>query len=402
MVTGLGVVTARARDPEEFWAARATAPPPGRALALDSTALRHPPRDGDLVTRASLDAAVQAWSAAGLPAAGLPLDGASTEGVPADGGLAGYPRLRGRAGAVWGIGLAGLRAAERAGAALAAGRDPAPRDVLALSPAEPAAAVARRLGLAGPCRAVATACASATDAIADAAGLVSSGACDVVVAGGAEAGATPLNLAGLARLGVLSRDGVARPFDDDRDGLVLAEAAGALVLESPEHARARGARPLAAVLGSASARDPEAGPVTPGADGLAVTDVVGRALGSAGLRPVDLAAVLAHAAGTAVGDAAEAAGLARLLTGTAVPVTAGKGATGHAMAAAGALAAVEAVLALGHGRLPPVVGLRARPGRSAAARLDLATRPRALVPGPVVSVSAGFGGFVAAMVIGPP
>lgn len=386
VVTGLGVVTARARGAEEFWATRATAPPPGAALALDGTALRHPPRDGDLVTRASLDAAVDAWCAAGLPADGW--DAAGTVS-------------RGRPGCVWGVGLAGLRAAERAGAALAAGRDPAPRDVLALSPAEPVAAVARRLGLRGPCRAVATACASATDAIADAAGLVASGVCDVVVAGGAEAGATPLNLAGLARLGVLSRDGVARPFDDDRDGLVLAEGAAALVLESPAHAAARGVRPLAAVLGSASGRDLEAGPVAPGAGGSAQSEVVTRALAAAGLRAPDLAAVLAHAAGTAVGDAAEAAGLARLLGGAPVPVTAGKGATGHAMAASGALAAVETVLALGRSRLPPVVGLRIRPVRSAAAHLDLVTQPRAFAPGPVVSVSAGFGGFVSALVIGP-
>lgn len=382
VVTGLGVVTARAADTREFWATRATAPPPGIALALDEVVLRHPRRDGDVVARASLDAAVQAWSAAGLPGDGRGRDG--------------------RAGCVWGTGPAGLRAAERAGAALAAGRDPAPRDVLALSPAEPAAAVARRLGLAGTCRAVATACASATDAIADAAGLVAAGTCDAVVAGGAEAGATALNLAGLARLGVLSRTGAARPFDDDRDGLVLAEAAAALVLESTEHARARGARPLAVVLAAASGRDLEAGPVAPGASGLAVTDVVTRALCSAALRPADLAAVFAHAAGTGVGDSAEAAGLVRLLDGSAVPVTAGKGATGHAMAASGALAAVEAVLALGFRQLPAVLGLRGRPVRSAAVDLDLVTRPRALAAGPVVSVSAGFGGFTAALVLGPP
>jgi 3-oxoacyl-[acyl-carrier-protein] synthase II len=386
VITGVGVVTARAADPEAFWAIRATVPPSGVALALDEATLQHPRRDGDLVTRASLDAAVQAWHRADLAESPSP----GGERAPGAG-----------AGCVWGVGLAGLRAAERAAAAVAAGLDPTPRDVIALSPAEPVAAVARRLGLSGPCRAVATACASATDAIAEAARLVASGACDVVVAGGAEAGATPLNLAGLARLGVLSRTGVARPFDDDRDGLVLAEAAGALVLESPGHARARGARPLAAVLGSASGRDPDAGAVAPGPAGLAVSDVVTRALTAAGLRPADLAAVLAHAAGTAVGDAAEGAGLARLLAGSQVPVTAGKGATGHAMAASGALAAVEAVLALEHRRLPAVVGLRTRPQRSAAGDLDLVTRPRDLVPGPVAAVSAGFGGFTAAVVIGP-
>ncbi|MGF1646235.1 MAG: beta-ketoacyl synthase N-terminal-like domain-containing protein [Kineosporiaceae bacterium] len=390
LVTGLGVVTARARDSEVFWAARAVAPPPGVASALDGALLRHPRRFGDLVTRASLDAVAQAWHAAGLPADGL------DDTVPGP-----HRTAPARAGCQWGVGLAGLRAAERASAAVAAGRDPAPRDVLALSPAEPVAAVARRLGLSGPCRAIATACASATDAIADAARLIASGACDIVVAGGAEAGATPVNLAGLARLGLLSATGTARPFDDGRDGLVLAEAAAALVLESPGHARARGARPLAAVLGSASGRDLDAGVAAPGVTGLAVSDVATRALAAAGLRPADLTAVLGHAAGTAVGDAAEAAGLARLLTGVDVPVTAGKGATGHAMAASGALAAAEAVLALERGHLLPVVGLRARPERSAAADLDLVTQRRVLAPGPVVSVSAGFGGFISALVIAP-
>lgn len=379
LVTGLGVVTGRAMGPDQFWATRHTAPPAGAALPLDEASLRHPRRDGDLVTRATLDAALQAWRDAGLPDPRAPV-------------------AAGRTGVVWGVGLAGLRAAERGVASIAAGRDPGPRDVLALSPAEPVAALARRLGVAGPCRAVATACASATDAIADAAQLIAAEVCDVVVAGGAEAGATPVNLAGLRRLGVLSRAGVARPFDEGRDGLVLAEGAAAVVLESAEHAGRRGARALATVQGWVSARDLEAGPVAPGPRGTAVAGVITTVLDDAGLTAADLAAVIAHATGTGAGDAAEAEGLAAAV-GDRVPVTAGKGATGHAMAASGALAAVEALLILQHGVLAPVVNLRARTGAPEA--LDLVTRPRQVRPGPVVLLSAGFGGFTSAIVLGP-
>lgn len=379
VITGLGVVTGRAPGVDQFWATRHTAPPVGAALPLDEATLRHPRRDGDLVTRATLDAAVQAWLDAGLPDQQAPASASRT-------------------GVVWGVGLVGLRAAERGVAAIAAGRDPAPRDVLALSPAEPVAALARRLGVAGPCRAVATACASATDAMADAARLIAAGTCDVVVAGGAEAGATPVNLAGLRRLGVLSRAGVARPFDGARDGLVIAEGAAAVVLESVDHARRRGARVLATVLGSASVRDLEAGPVAPGPRGTAVARVIATAVADAGLAPTDLVTVLAHATGTGAGDAAEAEGVA-VAIGDRVPVTAGKGATGHAMAASGALAAIEAVLVLRHGQVPPVVNLRAQAGPAEA--LDLVTRARRVHPGPVVSLSVGFGGFTSAVVFAP-
>jgi 3-oxoacyl-[acyl-carrier-protein] synthase II len=382
VVTGVGVVCARADGPEGFWSGRHSAPAPGPALPIDPSRLRHEPRWGDVTARAGLDAAVEAWTAAGLP------DPAGAGLVPA------------RTGVVWGVGLSGLRALGSATAALREGRDPAPRDVLALSPAEPAAAIARRLGLTGPGRAVATACASGTDAIADAARLVRTGACTVVVAGGAEAGAVPENLAGLRRVGVLSPQGRARPFDRHRDGLVLAEAAAAVVVEDAGHAAARGAVPLARVLGAASLRDADGHPAGPGPDGHAVTAVLAAALSAAALDPGDLVAVDAHATGTVLGDEAEARGLVRLLGPGTVPVVAGKGATGHAMAAAGALDAVEMVLSLGHQRLAPAIGL-SRPGDGAVADLDIVATPRILRPGPVASVSVGFGGFTSALVLGP-
>jgi len=272
VVTGAGVVTARGSGLDALWTARGAAMPPGRVQMLDPEALRCDRRSGDTVSRAAVDAAAQAWHDAGLPTVTERPD---------------------QLAVLLGVGLAGLRAAERATVAVAAGREPTPRDVLALSPAEPVAAVARYLGAAGPCRGVATSCASGLDAISDAARLVARGGADVALAGATEAGATAVNLAGLRRLGVLSATGVARPFDGDRDGLVLAEAAAALVVEDAGHAHQRGAVPRAVVLGAASTRDPGGHAAAIDAAGTYVSRCVAAALRDAGLVAADLAAAMA-------------------------------------------------------------------------------------------------------------
>lgn len=386
VVTGIGAVTGRARDAAGLWATRFSVPLDAGTIALDPGLLRTPPRWGDIAARAAVDAVAEAWAQAGLAG---PFVSRPT------------PRYQDRIGVVLGVGLGGLRAGERVTAAAAAGRESRPRDVLSLSPAEPVAAVARWVGATGPCRGVASACASGTDAIAEAARLIAGGVCDVVVAGACDAGATAANIAGLRRLGVLSATGRSRPFDTDRDGLVLAEAAAVLVLEATGTARRRGAVPLARVLGGAARRNDGGHSAAPAPDGATVTACIRAASADAGIGVADLVALTAHATGTAVGDEAEASGLRRTMTNCAVPITAGKAATGHAMAAAGALDAVTTVLALNDGRMPPVVGFqRAAPG-SAAADLDLVTEPRTLADGPVATVAAGFGGFTAVLVLAP-
>ena len=319
-----------------------------------------------------------------------------------------------RTGVVLGVGLGGLHAWERAVLAAERGASVSPADSVASSPAAAPAEVARLAGATGPCRGVSTACAGGTDAIGDAAALIRRGRCDVVLAGGVEAGATATNAAGLRRSGALSAAGAARPFDAGRDGLVLAEGAAVLVLEEAGYAAARGARPLAEILGAASACD--AGhPTAPRADGAMLAACGREALDEAGVAAGDLAAVDAHATGTRAGDAAEARALDAIFGGALPPVVATKGATGHAMAAAGALDAVVAVLALQRGLLPPVAGLRtvdpelgldpaclglADSGASREGEFH-SNGARAFAPGPVLSLSAGFGGYNAALVLAP-
>lgn len=376
VVTGLGVVTAVGRGVDVLWDSLFAPVAPGPVRSLAFTARGQGP---DAVGAAALVAFEEAQAAAHLQGGGP------------------------RTGVVLGTGLGGLHAWERAVLAHARGGSVTPRSSVASSPAAAAAAVAHALSATGPCRGVATACAAGTDAIADGAALIRMGRCDVVLVGGAEAAATATNVEGLRRSGALSPSGAGRPFDIRRDGLVLAEAAAALVLESAEHALGRGVSPLAEVAGWASTCD--AGHASaPRPDGRELARCAEEAVADAGLVPAEVAAVDAHATGTRAGDAAEAAALTRMFgRGGVPPVIATKGATGHAMAAAGAVGAVVAVLALQRGELPPVAGLDSLDPSlgldPASLGLGLPARPWA--PGPVLSLSAGFGGFNAAVVLTP-
>ncbi|RZS87542.1 3-oxoacyl-[acyl-carrier-protein] synthase II [Motilibacter rhizosphaerae] len=349
VVTGVGAVSALGIGAPTLLAG-ALAVADGPVVRLDPALLPRLGSSADVVSRAAVAAAREA--------------------------LGGRRVVPERTGVVLGAGLGGLYAWERAVRAQDRGASVSPADSVAFMPGAAAAAVARDVAALGPCRAVSTACAAGTDAVALGAELVASGRCDLVLVGGAEAAATDANAAALRRLGALSPSGRARPFAGD--GLVLGEGAAVLVLE-PE-----GAAPaLARVAGSAAGFDPAA-LVEPS---RRLAGVVRGALEDASLAPGDVAAVDAHATGTVAGDAAELAALQEVF-GTLPPLVATKGSTGHTMAAAGALDAAVAVLAL----LSPEI-----PCTDAAGAQG--TRP--WTPGPVVSVSAGFGGYLAALVLSP-
>lgn len=217
----------------------------------------------------------------------------------------------------------------------------------------------------GPRRMIAAACASGAQAVGEAFRLVRSGRCRACVAGGSSVMLTPFYLVGFAGLQAVAQDrdgddpcSACRPFDRRRRGFALADGAGALVLESLESARRRGAEPLAEVAGFGMSQD-AFDLNRPPEDGAGAELCMRRALDDAGLTPDDVDAVNAHATGTIVGDAAEAAALRRLLGDRwqRVPVHGIKGAVGHAMAAAGALEAIVAARTCATGVVPPTVSL---------------------------------------------
>ncbi|KPI01164.1 Beta-ketoacyl-acyl-carrier-protein synthase I [Actinobacteria bacterium OK074] len=265
-----------------------------------------------------------------------------------------------------------------------------------------ASQVSLALGITGEARTVSSACASGTEAIGQAVDRIRYGHVDVVLAGGAEAVVTPAILAGFAAMRTLSRlalaDGTpSRPFAADRDGFVVGEGAGFLLLEAEEHARARGARIYCEAAGWGLSADAyhEAAP-DPSGTGLALA--LRRALRDAGAHAVDVVHVNAHATGTPAGDRAEADAL-RTVLGGRVPVTALKGHFGHLQGAAGGVEAVATALTLHHGLIPPTLGCEEP---DAELELDVVTKgPRALPsPGDVaLSNSFGFGGHNAVLAL---
>ncbi|MFE3652086.1 beta-ketoacyl-[acyl-carrier-protein] synthase family protein [Streptomyces sp. NPDC059101] len=212
----------------------------------------------------------------------------------------------------------------------------------------------------GPCLAPCTACAAGASALGIGRELLRQGVADVVVAGGAEAPITPLYVSSFARMRALSKHSdnpatASRPFDAGRDGFVLGEGAGILVLESEEHAAARGARPLARLTGYGASSD--AHHVTsPHPEGRGAELAMRAALDDAGLTGQDVDYVNAHGTSTPLNDVTEAAVISRLL-GNEVAVSSTKGVTGHPLGAAGAIEAAYCALALRDGLIPPTAGL---------------------------------------------
>ena len=261
-----------------------------------------------------------------------------------------------------------------------------------------AGAVSLEHACAGPVQTSAAACAAGAQAVGDAFRLVQRGDCDVALAGGAEACVDEVALRGFARMGALSRDGAARPFDAARSGFVLGEGAAVLVLEDAASAARRGARAYAELRGYGLGGD-AVHMSAPPPDGAGVLRAARAALGDAGLDPELVDHVNAHAAGTPAGDAAELAALEALLEGRRgddALVASTKGATGHLLGAAGALEACFAVLALRDGLAPATAHLAAPLPTSARVTLVAEATRRDLRV--ALSTSSGFGGTNAALV----
>ncbi len=253
-----------------------------------------------------------------------------------------------------------------------------------------------RHGLAGPNLATVTACTTATHCIGLSARLIACGDADVMIAGGAEAGATPLGLAGFCAARALSQRNqdpaaASRPWDQDRDGFVLGDGAGILVLEEYEHARARGARIYAELLGFGMSAD--AHHITaPLEDGSGAHRCMQNALRDAQLDAADIDYINAHGTSTLAGDVAETQAI-RLSFGAhadQLPVSSTKSMTGHLLGAAGGIEAVFCIQALRDQLIPPTINLDT-PGEGCD--LDyVPQQARKAALKTVLSNSFGFGG----------
>lgn len=325
---------------------------------------------------------------------------AAAELALTDGGMAPGDVDPQRAGVHCATGMGGLATFETAVLTRAERGDGrvSPFSVPMIMPNAGAAAVSLRLGWQGPCETVTTACAAGTHGVGNGARAVATGVCDVVLAGASDASLVGTTIAGFTNAGAMTRTGVSRPFDRERDGFAAGEGAALLLLEPLDAALARGARVYAVIEGAASGAD--AFHVTaPSPGGRGALACMRRALDDARLTADDVAHVNAHGTSTPLNDAAEATAVTALLGERTAPVTSVKGVTGHGLGAAGALEAAAACLSIERRTLPPTAGFRE--GDDDTCGLDVVAEARAWEPGPVLSNSFGFGGHNGSLVISP-
>ena len=269
-----------------------------------------------------------------------------------------------------------------------------PMTVPMLMPNGPAAAIGMDIAARGGVRTAVSACASSTEAIANAITRLQSGDIDIVVAGGCEAAIHPLPIAAFASMHAVSRNNenpaqASRPYDIARDGFVMGEGAGALVIETEEHAKARGAKIYAYLVGGAVTSD--AHHITaPDPEGTGAARAVIAALKQAGANIEDVVHINAHATSTPVGDIAEYTALKRVFGDhlDKICVSATKSSTGHLLGGAGAIEAIFTVLALHERTAPPTINLDNQDPESP---LDVVTSPRKLPEGDILAISNSFG-----------
>ena len=265
--------------------------------------------------------------------------------------------------------------------------------------------VAIKYGLQGINYSVATACASATNAIGDALKAIQYGDADVIVTGGAEAAITEMGMAAFANMRALSQRNdepasASRPFDMDRDGFVLSEGAGLLVVEELEHARARGAKIYGELLGFGAGCD--AGHITsPDAQGRGAAHAMDAALKNSGLEPEAIDYINAHGTGTQLGDKAETLAVKTVFGESArrISLSSTKSQLGHSLGASGGIELVVAIKAMNQSVIPPTINLDTP---DPDCDLDYTpNEPRERTLRAVMSNSFGFGGHNASVIVGP-
>jgi 3-oxoacyl-[acyl-carrier-protein] synthase II len=322
-----------------------------------------------------------------------------------DAGLSDFADAGERVGVIVGTGIGGLSTIEREHSNFLRGgpRRVSPFMVPRLMPNAAAAAIAMKHRLFGPNYAPTSACATGAHSIGEAFRYLGSGDADVMIAGGSEAALTPLSVAAFARMGALSRrnddpERASRPFEKNRDGFVFGEGAGIVVLERREHAKARGAKIIAALAGYGASAD--AFHVTqPDPEGVGASLGMRMALKDAGVGPDDVDYINAHGTSTPYNDRIETVAIKNALgvESKRVAISSTKSQTGHLLGAAGAVEAAVCALAIERGRIPGTINLEES---DPDCDLDyVAEGPRDLTVDVALSNSFGFGGQNACLVL---
>ena len=350
VITGVGAVTplgVGAENSFERWVAGESGIEDGLGRCDEFSAAdflsRKDARRADRFTQLSLAAAQEALAQAGFE-----------DGPPID---------PGRVGCIAATGVGGISTIEAGQDVLRekGAQSVSPQFVPMMMPNASAGMLALRYGLRGPSHCVASACAAGADAIGAATRLIGTGEADAVVTAGTEAALTPLAQAAFGNLGALSPSGISRPFDARRDGFVMGEGAGVLVLEDADVAAQRGQPELGEVLGFGASSD--AHHITaPQPEGAGAAHAIRRALENAGIAPDDVDYVNAHGTSTPLNDRAETMALEAALGEAAgrTAVSSTKSVIGHLLGAAGAVEAIVTLLALRERVAPPTVGWEER------------------------------------------
>lgn len=269
-----------------------------------------------------------------------------------------------RVGVIWGAGIGGLETFQTEVLNFAAGDGTPrfnpffiPKMIADIAPGN----ISIKHGFMGPNYTTVSACASSANALIDALNYIRMGYCDVIVTGGSEAAVTIAGMGGFNAMHALSTrnespETASRPFDATRDGFVLGEGAGALILEEYEHARARGAKIYAEVLGGGLSSDAYH-MTAPHPEGIGVVRVMENCLQDSGVRPDEVDAINTHGTSTPLGDVAELKAISKVFGEHApqININSTKSMTGHLLGAAGAIEAIASILAIEHGIVPPTI-----------------------------------------------
>jgi 3-oxoacyl-[acyl-carrier-protein] synthase II len=375
------------RHLDDEWAAEAPVKIAGR-IAVEPTEVleRVKARRLDRSSQFAMVAAMEAWRDSGLEGADIDHD---RLGVAMASGIGGVTTL-----------LSNYDILLEKGP-----RRVSPLAVPMLMPNAPAAQVSLYVGARAAVNTPVSACASGNEGISLALDQIRLGRADIVLAGGTEAAIHPLPMAAFANMMALSKNAgdpttVSRPWDTARDGFVLGEGAGVLVLETEEHAKARGARIYAEVLGAGITADSH-DIAQPDPEGRGGTRAIRRAIEESDISPSDIVHINAHATSTPQGDIAEGLMIHATLGDHAddVVVTSTKSMTGHLLGGAGALEAIATILAIHHRVSPPTINLD---NKDPQVELDIPTAARDLPSGDIAALnnSFGFGGANVAVAFG--
>ncbi|WBX71424.1 beta-ketoacyl-ACP synthase II [Tenacibaculum retecalamus] len=269
-----------------------------------------------------------------------------------------------RVGVIWGAGIGGLETFQNEAMNFGAGDGTPrfnpffiPKMIADIAPGH----ISIKNGFMGPNYTTVSACASSANAMIDALNYIRLGHCDVIVTGGSEAAITYAGVGGFNAMHALSTNNenhksASKPFDAERDGFVLGEGAGALVLEEYEHAKARGAKIYAEVIGGGMSSDAYH-MTAPHPDGIGVIAVMKNCLENAGLKPEDVDHINTHGTSTPLGDVAELKAISEVFGAHAknININSTKSMTGHLLGAAGAVESIASILAMEHGVVPPTI-----------------------------------------------